>query len=100
MLADIFSRLKYMESRCSGFKKILAGYEGKVEFDETKMLVFEADNYVMNANDTKGNARDGTQDKLQKQIFDMIEENSQISTPELHTIRAILFIIFRTKRHA
>ena len=44
ILADIFSRLKYMERRGSGFKKILADYEGQVEFDETKMPVFEADN--------------------------------------------------------
>ena len=33
-----------MERRGSGFKKILADYEGQVEFDETKMPVFEADN--------------------------------------------------------
>lgn len=44
ILADIFSRLKYMERRGSGFKKILADYEGQVEFDETKRPVFEADN--------------------------------------------------------
>lgn len=44
ILADIFSRLKYMERRGSGFKKILADYEGQVEFDETNMPVFEADN--------------------------------------------------------
>ena len=44
ILADIFSRLKYMERRGSGFKKILADYEGQVEFDETKMPVFEAKN--------------------------------------------------------
>ena len=108
ILADIFSRLKYMERRGSGFKKILADYEGQVEFDETKMPVFEADNddftltlynlnyghdYVMNVNDTQGGTQDGTQDgtqggtqdKLQKQIFDMIEENPQISTSEIAT---------------
>lgn len=33
-----------MERRGSEFKKILADYEGQVEFDETKMPVFEADN--------------------------------------------------------
>jgi ATP-dependent DNA helicase RecG len=104
ILADIFSRLKYMERRGSGFKKILADYEGQVEFDETKMPVFDADNddftltlynlnyghdYVMNVtdtrNDTQGGTQDGTQDKLQKQIFDMIEENPQISTSEIAT---------------
>ena len=97
-----------MERRGSGFKKILADYEEQVEFDETKMPVFEADyddftltlynlNYghdnVMNVtdtrNDTQGGTQDGTQggtqDKLQKQIFDMIEENPQISTSEIAT---------------
>lgn len=96
VLADIFSRLKYMERRGSGFKKILADYEGQVEFDETKMPVFDADNddftltlynlnyghdYMINVNDTQG----GTQDKLQGQIFDMIKENPQISTSEIAT---------------
>ena len=96
ILADIFSRLKYMERRGSGFKKILADYEGKVEFDETKMPVFDADNddftltlynlnyghdYMINVNDTQG----GTQDKLQGQIFNMIKENPQISTSEIAT---------------
>ena len=104
ILADIFSRLKYMERRGSGFKKILADYEGQVEFDESKMPVFEADNddftltlynlnyghdYVINVNDTQCDTRNGTQggaqDKLQKQIFDMIEENLQISTSEIAT---------------
>ena len=41
----------------------------------------------MNVNDTRngtqGGTQDGTQDKLQKQIFDMIEENPQISTSEI-----------------
>ena len=89
ILADIFSRLKYMERRGSGFKKILADYEGQVEFDESKMPVFDADNddftltlynlnyghdYVINVNDTQGDTRNGTQggtqDRLQKQIFE------------------------------
>ena len=44
ILADIFSRLKYMERRGSGFKKILADYEGQVEFDESKMPAIDAAN--------------------------------------------------------
>lgn len=79
ILADIFSRLKYMERRGSGFKKILADYEEQVECDETKMPVFDADkdeftlnlynlnyghDYMMNANDTQSDAQNGTQDKL------------------------------------
>lgn len=83
---------------------VLADYEGQVEFDDTKMPVFEAVNddftltlfnlnyghdYVMNVNDTRNGTQDGTQggtqDKLQKQIFDMIKENPQISTSEIAT---------------
>ena len=37
ILADIFSRLKYMERRGSGFKKILADYKGQVKIDRIKM---------------------------------------------------------------
>ncbi len=44
ILADIFSRLKYMERRGSGFKKILADYAVQVEFDEAKAPVFDANN--------------------------------------------------------
>ncbi len=80
ILADIFSRLKYMERRGSGFKKILADYEGQVEFDETKMPVFDADNddftltlynldyghnYIMNVSDIQGDNRIDTQDGAQ-----------------------------------
>lgn len=99
-------RYKFCQTITSknGFKKILADYKGQVEFDETKIPVFEADNddftltlynlnyghdYVINVNDTQGDTRNGTQggaqDKLQKQIFDMIEENLQISTSEIAT---------------
>ena len=36
ILADIFSRLKCMERRGSGFKKILADYEGPVSYTHLK----------------------------------------------------------------
>ncbi len=95
-----------MERRGSGFKKILADYEGQVEFDETKMPVFEADNddftltlynlnyghdYVMNVNDTRNGTQGGTQGGIKMALktncrnksFDMIEENPQISTSEI-----------------
>ena len=47
-------------------------------------LNYEHD-YVMSVNDTMNGTQGGTQDKLQKQIFDMIEENPQISTSEIAT---------------
>ena len=84
----------------------MADYEGQVEFDETKMPIFEADNddftltlynlnyssgYSAHVNEngtqdgTQGGTQDGTQDKLQKQIFGMIVENPKISTSEIAT---------------
>jgi len=100
ILADIFSRLKYMERRGSGFKKILADYEGQVEFDESKMPVFEADNddftltlYNLNygtnyatqvkQNGTQGDTQDDTQDDTQEKIIKMIEENPRVSTSDM-----------------
>ena len=96
ILADIFSHLKYMERRGIGFKKILADYEGQVEFDETKMPVFDADNddftlilynlkygsnYAtqINENDTQ----DDTHDDNQEKIIKMIKVNQQISTADI-----------------
>ena len=76
---------RYKATYRNGFKKILADYKGQVEFDETKIPVFEVDNddftltlynlnyghdYVINVNDTQGDTRNGTQDRSQKQIFD------------------------------
>ena len=113
ILADIFSRLKYMERRGSGFKKILADYEEQVEFDETKMPVFEADNddfiltlynlnygssYATQANENViENVIEISEEKVKKlmpeyskkklakacEILKMISENPNISIDEL-----------------
>lgn len=106
VLADIFSRLKYMERRGSGFKKILADYEGQEEFDETKMPVFDADNddftlilynlnygnnYVSQGNEIEGGMQDDTQDDTQcdtqddtqEKIIKMIKANPQVSTASM-----------------
>lgn len=100
ILADIFSHLKYMERRGSGFKKILADYEGQVEFDESKMPVFDADNddftltlynlnygtnYAtqINDNDTQDDTQGDTQDDTQEKIIEMIKANPQVSTADM-----------------
>ena len=113
ILADIFSRLKYMERRGSGFKKILADYEGQVEFDESKMPVFDADNgdftltlynlnygysYATQANENViENVIEISEEKIKKlmpeyskkklakacEILKMISENPNISIDEL-----------------
>ena len=102
ILADIFSRLKYMERRGSGFKKILADYEEQVAFDKTKEPVFDADNddftltlhnlnygsdYVMHVNDTQGDTQSDTQcdtqGRMEEMIIRMIKKNSKISTADM-----------------
>ena len=91
-------------SRGSGFKKILADYEGQVEFDETKMPVFEADNddftlilynlnygssYAIHANeekiqgDTQDDTQGDTQDDTEEKIIKMIKDNPQVSTADM-----------------
>lgn len=82
----------------------LADYEGQVEFDETKMPVFEADNddftlilynlnygsnYATHANeekiqgDTQDDTQGDTQDDTQEKIIKMIKENPQVSTADM-----------------
>lgn len=95
-----------MERRGSGFKKILADYEGQEEFDETKMPVFDADNddftltlynlnygndYVSQGNEIDGGMQDDTQDDTQcdtqdgtqEKIIKMIKANTQVSTASM-----------------
>ena len=92
ILADIFSRLKYMERRGSGYKKILADYQSQVEFEETKMPVFDADNddftlilynlnyghdYMININDTQDGTQGGTQDGIQDDTSDGTQDDNK-----------------------
>ena len=44
VLADIFNRLKYMERRGSGFKKIIIDYQEQPNYSDKLMPLFEADN--------------------------------------------------------
>lgn len=44
VIADIFNRLKYMERRGSGFKKILSDYRLQPQFDESLEPKFYSDN--------------------------------------------------------
>lgn len=44
IIADIFSRLKYMDRRGSGFKKILGEYEQQSQYTETMKPIFNSDN--------------------------------------------------------
>ena len=87
-----------MERRGSGSKKILADYESQVEFDESRMPIFNVNNddfsltlYNLNycsnyAPQIKKNSTQGdTQDDTQEKIIKMIRENPQVSTADMAT---------------
>lgn len=44
VIADIFNRLKYMDRRGSGFKKILGDYRKQPQYSESKEPEFNSDN--------------------------------------------------------
>ncbi len=43
VIADVFNRLKYMDRRGSGFKKILSAYKSLLNFSEEKLPVFTSE---------------------------------------------------------
>lgn len=76
----------------------MADYEGQVEFDETKMPVFDADNsdftltlynlnyghdYVKRVNENEGDTQGDTQDDIKEKIITMIKKNPQITTADM-----------------
>lgn len=110
VLADIFNRLKYMERRGSGFKKIIMDYRDQPNYTEALTPLFEADyddflltlfNMNYDKNVTQGVTQDVTQDvtqgNLDAMIKILIKNNSQISTEEM---AELLNVSARTiKRH-
>lgn len=90
ILADIFSRLKYMERRGSGFKKILSDYEKQENYSEKIRPVFdgEYDDFTLtlfnvNYNDTQDDTQDDTQESIEVKIEELIRGNNKISTKEM-----------------
>ena len=77
VLADIFNRLKYMDRRGSGFKKILTGYKNQNNFKEELKPMFNSGfgsftltlynlNYgIPELNGTQEERQDGRQDRRQ-----------------------------------
>ena len=82
IFADIFSRLKYMERRGSRFKKILADYEGQVEFDESKMPIFDADNddFILTLYNMNYGSSYATQ--VNENVIEISEDNIKKIMPE------------------
>lgn len=102
VLADIFSRLKFMERRGSGFKKILADYDGSAlptistEYDSF-VLTLPNMNYGMDC--VYGEKQTQTENRLENEkaaqktaqktaqkIIDIVKSNPNVTVAELETI--------------
>lgn len=102
VLADVFNRLKYMERRGSGFKKIMMDYQEQPNYNESLRPLFEADSEdflltLFHMNYSEDVTQDVTQDDVDKKIKEMIKSNPNVSTEEM---AKILSLRTRTvKRH-
>ena len=92
VLTDVFNRLKYMERRGSGFKKIMMDYQEQPNYNESLKPLFEADSedflltlFNMNYSEDviQDVTQDVTQDDVDKKIKEMIKNNPNISTEEM-----------------
>ena len=83
VLADIFNRLKYMERRGSGFKKIIMDYQEQQNYSEELKPLFEADSedflltlFNLNYYEKKNVTQDVTQDVNQENLDVKIRDQS------------------------
>ena len=103
VIADVFNRLKYMDRRGSGFKKILSAYKTLPNYTEEKRPVFTSEydcffltmwnmNYgvVEGVEEEQKNARENTRENtrekdgdIQEKIIDLIRENPHITIPQI-----------------
>lgn len=99
IIADIFNRLKYMERRGSGFKKIIGVYKGQPHYTQDKWPEFYSDNdsFILvlknlnykekqatkasGKNDT--NDTNDTDDTNQRKLLSLIENNPKITQMQL-----------------
>lgn len=83
VLADIFNRLKYMERRGSGFKKIVVDYQEQPNYTEERKPLFETDNKdflltLFNMN-YRGESDNVGQGKYMDRIIQLIKVNNKIT---------------------
>ena len=96
ILADIFGRLKYMERRGSGFKKIINAYETQQNYKNDLKPIFNSFNNdfiltLFNLNYSanvpqgvpQGVPQNVPQNDLDIKILDLIKNNNKISTQEI-----------------
>ena len=98
ILADIFGRLKYMERRGSGFKKIINAYETQQNYRESLKPIFNSFNndFILtlfnlnySANVPQDVPQDVLQDDLDIKILDLIKNNNKISTQEIGRVLGV-----------
>ena len=95
MIADLFSRMHFMERRGSGFKKIKADYRNAANFTEEKMPVFTSTatsffvtlynlNYSATENATD-NATENATENIEKRYpeIQLIRDNPEITTTQI-----------------
>jgi ATP-dependent DNA helicase RecG len=94
VIADIFDRLKYMERRGSGFKKIREDYRGQYLYSESLKPEFYSDrgSFILtlkNLNYKKG-AEKGAElrkaaivEKRTEEIFRLIKENPELTQTDI-----------------
>lgn len=95
IIADVFGRLKLMERRGSGFKKILDAYESQERYTEDLKPVFYTDGYnffltLWNLNHAYDKAQNKAQDKAQNKALSdkehlllLLKENPSLTQVEL-----------------
>ena len=94
ILADIYDRLKYMERRGSGFKKIINAYEIQQNYKNDLKPIFNSFNNdfiltLFNLNYSANVPQDVPQDDLDIKILDLIKNNNKISTQEIGNILGV-----------
>lgn len=113
VIADVFNRLKYMDRRGSGFKKILSAYKTLPNYTEEKRPVFTSEydcffltmwnmNYgvVEDVEVGNGDTQEKTKEKakektkenhnaIQNRILELIKENPQITIAKISESLAI-----------
>jgi ATP-dependent DNA helicase RecG len=104
VLADIFSRLNYMERRGSGFKKIIEDYRIQENYNEHLKPQFYAkyDDFILTLYNlnysvpqdvtqdvTQGVTQDVSQDSLENQILCLIRKDNKISTEKISEILGV-----------
>ena len=96
IIADVFTRLNYMERRGSGFKKIIEDYQYQYRYTDALAPVFRSQhgsffltlknlNYGLNTGETKGEIKGeiNNQSKIEQELLAILKENPKITIAKL-----------------